>query len=208
MRDNNFHTIEQIEHFLTMKPKIIVSQIRVLNSYTNQTNTIRHLWNVLFPYFKIQVLPIKVLKKSLSYIYIYIQLRTVANTLGIFWYLWIEQYSNQNNLRLVGLICIFGRVKRKNKQLIMTNDNNKKVLSIAKNSVLKCVCKISPLYSRYSNLYVVDINIWLEFPFFFNYSEYHLNSANKLPYAHFSRARLDFKLLLIGDIHHSHMRSV
>ena len=173
MRDNNFHTIEQIEHFLTMKPRIIFSQIRVLNSYTNQTNTIRHLWNVLFPYFKIQVLPIKVPKKCLSYMYIYIfifvQLRTMANTSCIFWYLWIEQYSNQNNLRLVGLICIFGRVKLKNKQLIMINDNNKKGLSIAKNSVLKCVCKILLLYITYHSLYVVEIKIWLEFPFFFNY---------------------------------------
>ena len=175
MRDNNFHTIEQIEHFLTMKPRIIFSQIRVLNSYTNQTNTIRHLWNVLFPYFKIQVLPIKVPKKCLSYmyifmqIYIFVQLRTMANTSCIFWYLWIEQYSNQNNLRLVGLICIFGRVKLKNKQLIMINDNNKKGLSIAKNSVLKCVCKILLLYITYHSLYVVEIKIWLEFPFFFNY---------------------------------------
>ena len=171
MRDNNFHTIEQIEHFLTMKPKIIFSQIRVLNSYTNQTNTIRHLWNVLFPYFKIQVLPIKVPKKCLSYmhIYIFVQLRTMANTSCIFWYLWIEQYSNQNNIRLVGLICIFGRVKFKNKQLIMINDNNKKGLSIAKNSVLKCVCKILLLYITYHSLYVVEIKIWLEFPFFFNY---------------------------------------
>ena len=183
MRDNNFHTIEQIEHFLTMKPRIIFSQIRVLNSYTNQTNTIRHLWNVLFPYFKIQVLPIKVPKTCLSYTYIYtymyiytytykyifVQLRTMANTSCIFWYLWIEQYSNQSNLMLVTLICIFGRVKLKNKQLIMINDNNKKGLSIAKNSVLKCVCKILPLYSIHRSLYVVDMKIWLEFPFFFNY---------------------------------------
>ena len=167
MRDNNFHTIEQIEHFLTMKPRIIFSQIRVLNSYTNQTNTIRHLWNVLFPYFKIQVLPIMVPKKCLSYMYIVAQ--DYGKYILYFWYLWIEQYSNQNNLRLVGLICIFGRVKLKNKQLIMINDNNKKGLSIAKNSVLKCVCKILLLYITYHSLYVVEIKIWLEFPFFFNY---------------------------------------
>ena len=179
MRDNNFHTIEQIEHFLTMKPRIIFSQIRVLNSYTNQTNTIRHLWNVLFPYFKIQVLPIKVPKKCLSYIYIYMykiytNIYLCSSGLWqiprvVFRYLWIQQYSNQNNLRLVGLICIFGRVKLKNKQLIMINDNNKKGLSIAKNSVLKCVCKILLLYITYHSLYVVEIKIWLEFPFFFNY---------------------------------------
>ena len=90
----------------------------------------------------------------------------------------------------------------------MLNYNNKKGLSIAKNSVLKCVCKILPLYSTCRSLHVVDMNLSLELPFFFNYSEYYSNSADKLPYAHFSRARLDFKLLLIGDIHHSHMRSV
>ena len=90
----------------------------------------------------------------------------------------------------------------------MINYNNKKGLSIAKNSVLKCVCKILPLYSIYRSTYAVDIKICLEFPFFFNYSEYYLNSTDKLPYAHFSRARLDFKLLLIDNIHHSHMRSV
>ena len=121
-----FHTMAKCNFYT--ETQNYLPQIRVLNSYTNQTNTIRHLWHVTFLLLFFQTVLRQLMKNGTLFLHLLsIQGIYPDNCMYFtsFWYFWYKQYSNEDSLSFVRPMCIFGRVKGKEK-LIMINEYNTK----------------------------------------------------------------------------------